>query len=175
MLEDASSDVPPISLRDSGGLRAGEPGPVTDSCRGRAAPFGVIGAGVFLGGLGLLALMVQALHLAPLPAYACLAVASIEASFLLNRRFTWPERDVRFLDAWWRFHAQRAFPTAVRVAAYGGLVWLGLNYLAATVLLAAVFTAVNCLAGDRWPVTSRRRQARRRASNMWPGKAPVVR
>ena len=48
-----------------------------------------------------------------------------------------------------RFNAQKTVTIALNLALYAGLLRLGMNYLVANVVLTAVFTVVNYVAGDR--------------------------
>ena len=112
--------------------------------------FSAIGGFVFLLGFGLQAWMTSVLHISAILSYLAQAVLSIETSFLLNRWLTWRDRDTPFLRAFVRFNAQKTVTVALNLALYGGLLWLGLNYLVANVALTALFTVVNFVAGDRF-------------------------
>ena len=81
--------------------------------------------------------------------YLIQAVASVEASFLLNRWLTWRDRGTPFWLAFARFNAQKVVTIGLNLALYAGLLRLGVNYLVANVVLTAVFTVVNYVAGDR--------------------------
>ena len=111
--------------------------------------FSAIGGTVFLMGLGLQALLTGRWHVPPVASYLIQAVVSVEASFLLNRWLTWRDRSTRFWLAFVRFNAQKTVTIALNLALYAGLLRLGMNYLVANVVLTAVFTVVNYVAGDR--------------------------
>jgi len=94
--------------------------------------------------------MTSGLHISAVVSYLAQAVLSIETSFMLNRWLTWRDRDTPFLRAFVRFNAQKTITVALNLALYGGLLWLGMNYLVANVALTALFTIVNFVAGDRF-------------------------
>ena len=112
--------------------------------------FSAIGGFVFLIGFGLQAWMTSLLHISAILSYLAQAVLSIETSFLLNRWLTWRDRDTPFLRAFVRFNAQKTITVALNLALYGGLLWLGMNYLVANIVLTALFTVINFVAGDRF-------------------------
>jgi putative flippase GtrA/glycosyltransferase involved in cell wall biosynthesis len=112
--------------------------------------FSAIGGFVFLIGFGLQAWMTSGLHISAIASYLAQAVLSIETSFLLNRWLTWRDRDTPFLRAFVRFNAQKTITVALNLTLYGGLLWLGMNYLVANVTLTALFTVINFVAGDRF-------------------------
>jgi glycosyltransferase involved in cell wall biosynthesis/putative flippase GtrA len=115
----------------------------------RLVAFSVIGGAVFLAGLGLQALLTGGWHVLPVASYLIQAVASVQASFVLNRWLTWRDRSAPIWRACARFNAQKAVTVALTLALYAGLIHLGMNYLVANVLLTAVFTVVNYVASDR--------------------------
>lgn len=112
--------------------------------------FGVIGAAVFAAGLGLQVLLVEVWHLSPVVSYVVLGAAAIQASFLLNRRFTWRDRDAPFWVACYRFNVQKIVTTILNFLMYIGLISLGVNYLVANVLTTAAFTLANYALGHSW-------------------------
>jgi 4-amino-4-deoxy-L-arabinose transferase-like glycosyltransferase/GT2 family glycosyltransferase len=111
--------------------------------------FSTIGGIVFLMGLGLQAVLTGGLHVLPVVSYVIQAVTSVEISFLLNRWLTWRDRSAQFWPAFARFNAQKTVTIALNLALYAGLLRLGMNYLIANVVLTAVFTVLNYVAGDR--------------------------
>jgi 4-amino-4-deoxy-L-arabinose transferase-like glycosyltransferase/putative flippase GtrA/GT2 family glycosyltransferase len=111
--------------------------------------FSAIGGFVFLMGLGLQAVLTGSWHVPPVVSYAIQAVVSVEASFLLNRWLTWRDRGTPFWLAFARFNLQKTVTIALNLALYAGLIRLGMNYLIANIVLTAVFTVVNYVAGDR--------------------------
>jgi putative flippase GtrA/GT2 family glycosyltransferase len=111
--------------------------------------FSAIGGAVFLMGLGLQAVLTGHWHVSAVVSYIVQAVASVEASFLLNRWLTWRDRSTPFWPAFGRFNAQKTVTIALNLVLYAGLLRLGVNYLVANVVLTAVFTVVNYVAGDR--------------------------
>jgi putative flippase GtrA/glycosyltransferase involved in cell wall biosynthesis len=112
--------------------------------------FSAIGGFVFLLGFGLQAWLTSGLHVNAVVSYLAQAVLSIEASFVLNRWLTWRDRDTALWQAFARFNAQKTVTVALNLALYGGLLWLGMNYLVANVVLTALFTVINFVAGDRF-------------------------
>jgi len=82
--------------------------------------------------------------------YIWQALFSIELSFALNRRLTWRDRNVDLVSALVRWNAQKWALTVPNVAAYALLVWLGMNWLVANVLLTVVFTIVNYAGAHLW-------------------------
>ena len=123
--------------------------PYLDRRGARFVVFSAIGGSVFLMGLGLQAVLTGWWHVAPVVSYLVQAVASVEASFLLNRWLTWRDRGTPFWTAFARFNAQKTVTIVLNLALYAGLLRLGVNYLVANVVLTAVFTVVNYVAGDR--------------------------
>ncbi len=111
--------------------------------------FSAIGGAVFLMGLGLQAVLTGRWHIPAVVSYIVQAVVSVETSFLLNRWLTWRDRSTPFWPAFARFNAQKTVTIALNLVLYAGLLRLGVNYLVANVVLTAVFTVVNYVAGDR--------------------------
>jgi putative flippase GtrA/glycosyltransferase involved in cell wall biosynthesis/4-amino-4-deoxy-L-arabinose transferase-like glycosyltransferase len=131
--------------------RAGSP-----SRRGsRFFVFSAIGGSIFLMGFGLQAALTGIWHIPPWASYLIQAVISVETSFLLNRWLTWRDRNVPFWTALWRFNVQKTVTVVLNQVLYAGLLRLNMNYLLANILLAAVFTVVNYVAGDRFVFTSK--------------------
>jgi putative flippase GtrA/GT2 family glycosyltransferase len=121
--------------------------------------FSGIGGGVFLMGLAIQYVLTGKFHVPSEWSYAIQAVTSIETNLLLNRWLTWRDRAIPFWTAFLRFNAQRAVTVGLNLAFYFGLTRLGMNYLAANVVLAAVFTVVNYLVGDLFVFAPRRAKA----------------
>lgn len=115
----------------------------------RFTSFSVIGVLVLGLGLGFQALLVR-VHAGPYGSYAGQAVFSIELSYLLNRRITWRDRQVRLWSSWWRFNVQKLVLTVPNLALYAVGVQLGTGWLAANLGTTAVFTVVNYFTGDLW-------------------------
>jgi putative flippase GtrA len=114
----------------------------------RFSLFSMIGGGVFVAGLALQILLVRYAHIGADPSYAAQAVFSIELSYLLNRYLTWRDRSVGWWAAAWKFNAQKLIMTVINLVAYALLVRFGMEYVVANVLLTAIFTPVNYVAGD---------------------------
>jgi putative flippase GtrA/GT2 family glycosyltransferase len=112
--------------------------------------FSAIGGFVFVLGLGVQAWLTTGLRVVPMVSYLVQALLSIEASFLLNRWLTWRDRDTPFWLAFGRFNLQKSITVALNMVMYAGLLWLGMNYLLANIVLTAFFTVVNFVAGDRF-------------------------
>jgi 4-amino-4-deoxy-L-arabinose transferase-like glycosyltransferase/putative flippase GtrA len=122
----------------------------------RLGLFGVIGACMFLGGLAMQIALVRGLRMDATAAYLISGIASIQASYLLNRYVTWRDKPVGFWAALWRFNIQKAGITVVNVAAYAILVRLGVQYVVANVALTAVLTPLNYVAGHYWSFAASR-------------------
>ena len=133
----------------SRGRHAAPPPAYLDRRGARFVIFSTIGGFVFLMGLGLQAVLTGSWQVLPVVSYLIQAVMSVEASFLLNRWLTWRDRGTPFWRAFTRFNAQKTVTIALNLALYAGLLRLGMNYLVANVVLTAVFTVVNYVAGDR--------------------------
>ena len=136
--------------------------------------FSGIGGAVFFMGLGLQAVLTGRWHVLPVVSYLIQAIVSVEMSFLLNRWLTWRDRGTRFWLAFARFNAQKTVTIALNLALYAALLRLGMNYLVANVVLTAVFTVVNYIAGDRLVLSPARRNALSPScppSRLWPGNA----
>jgi putative flippase GtrA/GT2 family glycosyltransferase len=132
-----------------GGRHAATRPPYLDRRGARFVVFSAIGGSVFLMGLGIQAVLTGMWHLSPVASYLIQAVVSVETSFLLNRWITWRDRGTPFWTAFARFNVQKTVTIILNLALYAGLLWLGMNYLVANVVLTAVFTVVNYVAGDR--------------------------
>jgi putative flippase GtrA len=122
--------------------------------RARLIIFGVIGAFVFTLQFVLQTVLVQVWQVGPVPSYIAVVVFCVQVSFLLNRRFTWGDRQIPSRVAWYRFNSQKAVTTAVNLAVYAGIVKLGENYHLANVLTAGFFTLVNYALGNSWAFAS---------------------
>ena len=131
------------------GRHAATPPPYLERRGARFVVFSGIGGAVFFLGLGLQAVLTGRWHVLPVVSYLIQAVVSVEMSFLLNRWLTWRDRGTRFWLAFARFNAQKTVTIALNLALYVALLRLGMNYLVANVVLTAVFTVVNYVAGDR--------------------------
>ncbi len=126
--------------------------PVTTH-RTRFTRFTGIGIGIFLAGLALQAMLTGGLRMPSFLSYVVQSLVSTQASFLLNRWFTWRHRGTAFWPSFLRFNAQKAITVAANLLLYAGLLKLGVNYLLANVLLTAAFTVINYVGGDRFVFT----------------------
>lgn len=122
----------------------------------RMAAFSVVGAAVFALGVVVQWALVRA-GAGSYGSYAGQAVVSIEVSWLLNRRFTWADRDVSGGTSLLKWNIQRWAATVPNLALYAVLIWAGTGWLVANVATTAVFTAVNYVLGDRWSFTRSQR------------------
>jgi 4-amino-4-deoxy-L-arabinose transferase-like glycosyltransferase/glycosyltransferase involved in cell wall biosynthesis/putative flippase GtrA len=120
----------------------------------RLGSFSAIGAFVFVAGLALQAGLTGGLHMAAIASYMVQAVASVEASFLLNRWITWRQRGTPFWPSFLRFNVQKGITVALNLVMYAILLRFGVNYLVANVLLTIAFTVVNYVGGDRFVFTA---------------------
>jgi putative flippase GtrA len=120
----------------------------------RLVSFSLIGFTVFAFSLGVQILLVQATHLAPVPAYVIQLVVSVQANFLANYRWTWGDRDAPFWRSCWRYNVKRGGGALLSLALYPLLIQLGMNYLMANVLLVIVLTPANYVLGHFWTFTA---------------------
>jgi putative flippase GtrA/GT2 family glycosyltransferase len=115
----------------------------------RFASFSVIGGGIFVAGLLLQAVLTSGLHVSSLVSYLVQAVASVEASYFLNRWFTWRNARAAFWSSFLRFNLQKVVTISANLILYGLLLKLGVEYLLDNVLLTVAFTFVNYISADR--------------------------
>jgi 4-amino-4-deoxy-L-arabinose transferase-like glycosyltransferase/GT2 family glycosyltransferase len=115
----------------------------------RFGVFGSIGVLVLVLGTGLQWALIEVGD-GKTASYIWQAVFSIELSFALNRWLTWRDRHVDLLGALFKWNAQKLALTAPNVAVYAWLVWLGMNWLVANLLLTAVFTLINYVWSNVW-------------------------
>lgn len=115
----------------------------------RLGRFAVVGGAVMLGGALLLVCLVELLGVNPHLAYLIQAICSIEASFLLSRRWTWADRRGAGRRSasgeWLRFHSSRAVTVPANQGLFSLLVGVGAGYLAANAIGIAIASAVNFL------------------------------
>jgi putative flippase GtrA/glycosyltransferase involved in cell wall biosynthesis len=116
----------------------------------RVMGFSFVGGGVMVGGMLLLFVLIQLLHMEPHLAYLVQAVASIETNFFLNRFLNWKDRDGNLLAQWIKFHSTTLVTFPLNQALFALLTWLGLHYLVITLLGAGVAAVVNYLSNDRF-------------------------
>jgi glycosyltransferase involved in cell wall biosynthesis/putative flippase GtrA len=133
----------------------------------RFTAFSAVGGLVLVAGIAVQALLI-AVHAGRYGSYAGQAVFSIEASFLLNWRLTWRDRRSPFWAACWRFNVQKLVLTVPNLALYALLIKLGLGWLAANLLVTAVFLAANYATGDLWTFTASRVARRGRGGELPP-------
>jgi len=149
-----------VSLAGPNGRHAAPRPPYLDRRGVRFIIFSGIGGFVFVLGLALQVGLTGGLRLPAMASYLIQAVVSVEASFLLNRWITWRDRDTPLWKSFVRFNLQKTVTVALNVALYAVLLRIGMNYLIANIVLTAVFTAVNYVAGDRLVfVTNKTRRA----------------
>ena len=115
----------------------------------RFASFSVIGGGIFVAGLLLQAGLTSGLHVSSLVSYIVQAVVSVEASYFLNRWFTWKEARTPFGSSFLRFNLQKVVTITANLILYAFLLKLGVEYLLDNVLLTIVFTFVNYISADK--------------------------
>lgn len=115
----------------------------------RFASFSVIGGGVFIAGLLIQAVLTGGLHVPSFVSYIFQAVVSVEASYFLNRWFTWKGVRVSLWASFLRYNLQKVVTVTANLVLYGILLKLGLEYLLANILLTIAFTFVNYIGADR--------------------------
>jgi putative flippase GtrA len=134
----------------------------------RLGTFGLIGAVVFLAGVGLQVGLVRLAGMSHLASYAIQTAVSIQLSYLLNRLITWRDRDVA-PSSWLRFGFQQAIVQGLGVAGYAGLTRIGVEYVAANIAVTAVLAPAGYASSHLWSMTDRRGRFARIASRMpWP-------
>jgi putative flippase GtrA len=116
----------------------------------RLGIFSLIGFSIFVFGLCFQALLVRAMHAAPVPAYVAQLVVSVEANFLANFRWTWKDRAVPLGRAFRRYNLKRAAGVLFSLSLYPFLIRLGMNYLLANALIVALLTPANYILGHLW-------------------------
>jgi putative flippase GtrA len=116
----------------------------------RFGTFGVVGFSVFVAGLALQVALVRLAGMGYLTSYAIKTLFSVELSLVLNRYLTWRDRDVRMTRAAVMFTVQQLAIQGIGVAAYVGMEWLGVGYIAANVAVTALLTPVGYLASHLW-------------------------
>jgi glycosyltransferase involved in cell wall biosynthesis/putative flippase GtrA len=141
------------SIREQGrGRHHSSPSRTDDLLRrhgARFASFSVIGGGIFVAGLLLQAVLTSGLRVPSLISYIVQAVISVEASYLLNRWFTWKGVKAPFWGSFLRYNLQKAVTVTANFILYGLLLKLGVQYLLDNVLLTIVFTFVNYIGADK--------------------------
>ena len=121
----------------------------------RFVTFAMIGGTVFVAGFALQVVLTTRLHVPAFASYLIQTVLGVEANFLLNRWLTWRDRVSQFWPECVRFNVQRALTTVLNLASYAGLIYVGMNYLLANIILTAAFTLVNYMVGDRFVFPAR--------------------
>jgi putative flippase GtrA/glycosyltransferase involved in cell wall biosynthesis len=116
----------------------------------RVMGFSLVGGSVMVGGILLLFILVQLLHVEPHFAYLVQAVLSIETNFFLNRFLNWKDRNGHLLAQWIKFHSTSLVTFPLNQALFALLTWLGMHYLVITLLGAGVAAVVNYLSNDRF-------------------------
>jgi len=116
----------------------------------RFMSFSVIGGGIFLAGLLIQAVLTSGLHVPSLVSYIIQAVVSVEASYFLNRLFTWKGVRASLWASFLRYNLQKVVTVTANLVLYGVLLKLGVEYLLANILLTVVFTFVNYIGADRF-------------------------
>ena len=97
----------------------------------RFGTFGMIGFTVFLAGLALQVALVRLAGMGTVTSYVIKTLASVQLSLLLNRYLTWSDRDIPMIRAAALFNVQQLTIQGIGVAAYAGLVRLGVGYIMA--------------------------------------------
>ena len=144
----------------------------------RFASFSVIGGGIFVAGLLLQALLTSGLHVPSLISYIVQAVISVEASYFLNRWFTWKGTRTPLWSSFLRYNLQKAVTVTVNLILYGLLLKLGVEYLLDNILLTMVFTFVNYIGADKLVFLSGSRQIIEAVTGPFPaitGSMPMLR
>ncbi len=122
----------------------------------RFGTFGMIGVTVFLAGLALQVALVRLAGMGTVTSYVIKTLASVQLSLLLNRYLTWRDRDVPMIRAAALFNVQQLTIQGIGVAAYAGLVRLGVGYIMANAAITAILTPAGYVASHLWSLASRR-------------------
>ena len=109
----------------------------------------MIGGGIFIAGLLIQAVLTSGLHVPSFISYIFQAVVSVEASYFLNRWFTWKGVRTSLWASFLRYNLQKVVTVTANLILYGILLKLGMEYLLANILLTVVFTFVNYIGADR--------------------------
>jgi putative flippase GtrA len=133
----------------------------------RLGTYGLIGAVVFLAGVGLQVGLVRLAGMSHLASYAIQTAVSIQLSYLLNRLITWRDRDVA-PSSWLRFGFQQAIVQGLGVAGYAGLTRIGVEYVAANIAVTAVLAPAGYASSHLWSMTDRREWWRVFTRGPWP-------
>lgn len=115
----------------------------------RLGMFSGIGAVVFVVGTAFQWALIR-YGIGSTASYIWQAILSIELSFALNRLFTWRDRHIDLAGSFVKWNAQKLAISVPNVAVYYLLVWLGMNWLVANVLLTVAFTVVNYAGAHLW-------------------------
>jgi putative flippase GtrA len=141
--------------------------------------FCFIGAFVFLVGLAIQWVLIH-LGFGATLSYVLRGVVTIELSFALNRVLTWRDRHVDLIGALVKWNAQKLLMAAPDAGAYALLVWLGMNWLTANIVITGVFSVINYASGHLWsfrvihmPKHRRTSQQRATASSPAPRRRPT--
>lgn len=117
--------------------------------------FGGIGLAVFLAGLVLQVALVRIVGMSHLMSYGIQTAASIQLSYALNRLITWRGRNMA-PSSLLRFNAQQIVMQGLGVAAYAGLIRLGMQYVLANVVVTGVLAPAGYASSHLWSMTERR-------------------
>jgi putative flippase GtrA len=116
----------------------------------RLCLFAANGVSVFVIGLLLQIILVRYMGMSHVASYIIQTVISVQVNFLLSRNLTWRDRNIGFSSALIRFNAQQLLVTGTGMAGYAGLEWLGMNYIAANLVVTAVLAPVSFLSSHLW-------------------------
>ena len=124
--------------------------------RWRLVIFAINGLDVFAVGLLIQVLLVQYAGMGHVFSYIVQTIVSVQLNFLLSRYVTWRDRNVVFLRALARFNLQQLAVTGLGMAGYAGLELLGVNYIAANVVVTALLAPMSFLSSHLWSLTDDR-------------------
>lgn len=111
--------------------------------------FCFIGGFVFLVGLAIQWVLVR-LGVGSTASYALRGGVTIELSFALNRVLTWHDRHIDLIGALVKWNSQKLLIAGPDVGAYALLIWLGMNWLSANIVITGVFSVINYAGGHFW-------------------------
>ncbi len=116
----------------------------------RIMGFSLVGGGVMMGGIALIFILVQFLHVEQDISYLIQAVTAIETNFFLNRFTNWKDRTGSLFAQWLKFHSTSIFTFLLNQGLFAVLTRLGVSYLVVTVLGAGLAAIINYVTNDRF-------------------------
>jgi putative flippase GtrA len=98
----------------------------------------IVSIGVFAFGLALLWLLVEEFGIAKLPAAAVSFIAANSLHYVFGRRWIYKGTDRAVVAGYAYFIANALVGLAITLAVFAGLLWLGMNYIAARIVTSLI-------------------------------------